>query len=385
MSSQTKQPANPSYVQPFKARVIQNEKVGNPPGQKLKKAVDAKSQQAINNKPVTPQPQNGPTIAVVKANQVTVNKENSAASVPVKQESILKKAAQNVIEDKKAPVHDHGRTATLATSNAETIRENMKKAFMSNPNVKPEEEAEYYEMVRRLDECGTCWANQQKYYSSPFKLQEKGPGQTLYQKDFVKHPIEKAPKIANDFYGTFNIEEPIDFGTTMRNDYKPHKIQANQPVNGERAATGGIPFAGRSGYKAEYIDWGTMPVDYEKAANNKTVISELPFVGKTAYQENFAGQNADPARPLEKSKAKSPLSPGIPFLGETTHNKTYKPFKVGGAPMFNVDNDYEPTEAYPGQYKSLYKQEYTAPDKYKCPAKIFMETHTHPKVKNFKI
>lgn len=66
-----------------------------------------------------------------------------------------------------------------------------------------------------LDECGNCWAGQQKYYTSPFQLMEKGPAPTLYQKDFVKHPIEKAPKIKNDFYTTFNIEEPIDFGTTM--------------------------------------------------------------------------------------------------------------------------------------------------------------------------
>jgi len=268
---------------------------------------------------------------------------------------------------------------------AEVVRENMKKAFLSNPNLKPDEEAEYYETVRRLDECGTCWAGQQKYYTSPYKLMEKGPGVSLYQKDYIPHPIEAAPKIKNDFYGTFNSEEPIDFATTMANDYKAWKPEKNAPFNNEKGLSSGIPFGGRSGYKAEYIDWGRMPVDYEKAPNSKTVISELPFVGKSAYQENYNGNPADGAKPLKKTDNRSPLSPGIPFLGRTTHNSTYKPYKVGGAPMFSAKEEYEPTEAYPNQYSTLYRQDYTKPDKYKCPAKIFMDTHPHPKAKTLKL
>jgi len=46
---------------------------------------------------------------------------------------------------------------------------------------------------------------------------QKNPIQTLYQKDYIKHPLEgKQPKVNNDFYGTFNIEEPMDLTTTMR-------------------------------------------------------------------------------------------------------------------------------------------------------------------------
>jgi len=68
-----------------------------------------------------------------------------------------------------------------------------------------------------LDECGHCWAGQQKYCTAPFKTKQKGPTVSLYQKDFVKHPLEgKGPKVNNDFYGTFNTDEPMDFGTTMR-------------------------------------------------------------------------------------------------------------------------------------------------------------------------
>lgn len=310
--------------------------------------------------------------------QLAAPLENKVQEADKKSSQTLAAAASN---------HIHGgepvRNRTYGGLDEQTVRDNMKKAYLSNPYCK--DEAEYYETIRRLDECGTCWAAQQKYYTSPFKLMEKGPIPTLYQKDFVKHPIEKAPKIKNDFYTTFNIEEPIDFGTTMANDYKPWKPEKNAPFNNDKGLTSGIPFAGRSGYKAEYIDWGRMPIDYEKAPNSKTVISELPFVGKSAYQENFNGNPSDPAQRLKKTDNRSPLSPGIPFLGRTTHNSTYKPYKVGGAPMFAPQEEYEPTEAYPNQFNTLYRQDYTKPNKWKCPAKIFMETHTHPKFKTMKI
>jgi len=318
---------------------------------------------------------------------------NANVSVPVKptQQETANIKPQPVRTEAKKEVHECGHPATdrKATSqtnfDAQSIHEDMKRSYMANPHVQVDEEAEYYETVRRLDVCGTCWAAQQKYYSSPFKLKQKGPGVSLYQKDYVKHPLSgKGPVLKNDFYSTFNINEPIDFGTTMRNDYKAWKPDPAQRFGGDRAATSNIPFGGKSGYKAEYIDWGAMPVNYEKAPNSKTVISELPFVGKSAYQDNFGNTGGEPSRPLEKSKNKSPLSPGIPFLGETTHSKTYKPFKVGGAPMFVTKEEYEPTEAYPNQFKTLYNQDFTAPHNWKCPAKIFMENHPHPRQKYLK-
>jgi len=334
------------------------------------------------------------TLANYNKGMSSKSARNSKAATPIQQNRAQEaekkpapvQATTTTTNDKKKEVVEEVRNyANRPGLNPDTIRENMKKAFDCNPYLKPDDEAEYYETIRRLDECGTCWAGQQKYYTSPFKLMQKGPGATLYQKDFVKHPIEKAPKIKNDFYGTFNIEEPIDFGTTMQQDYKAWKPEKTQPFNTEKGLTSGIPFAGRSGYKAEYIDWGRMPVDYEKAPNSKTVISELPFVGKSAYQENFGHNPTDPAQPMKKTDNRSPLSPGIPFLGRTTHNSTYKPYKVQGAPMFSPQEEYEPTEAYPNQYNTLYRQDYAKPNQHKCPAKIYMETHTHPKYKTLKM
>jgi hypothetical protein len=272
-------------------------------------------------------------------------------------------------------------------SKIKTVSEDIKKAYLTNPGVAIDNEAEYYEIVRRLDECGHCWAGQQKYCTAPFKTKQKGPTTSLYQKDYVKHPLEgKGPKVNNDFYGTFNTDEPMDLGTTMRNDYK----NWNQPapkragVENKNSATG-VPFAGRAGYKADYINWGNLPVTIERPPNNVTVIPELPCSDKTSYRDAFNSLiPVDQAKPLDRDLLKhkrSPLSPGIPFQGATTHNATYKPFKVGANPAFAMADEYEPTEAYPNQYKSTYHQDFNTKPKWKCPARIFMEEHPHPKTK----
>jgi len=407
MSSQNKQTnkaASPSYVKPFKTRIIENNVRGKPLdkltneqmqannnphlsiyNQDFDKGKNVKDLKSNKNATASGTQQNS-SPGQIKTNQLPTNTVNPPKEVPTHSQNLA--GDKNLVEvkaEKHISADIEKNAAGQNKLDEDAVRADMKKCFLANPNVKVDQEAEYYETVRRLDECGGCWAGQKKYYTSPFQLKQKGPGATLYQKDFVKHPIQKGPVIKNDFYGTFNIEEPMDFATTMRNDFKAWKVEPSQQAHGGRAATSGIPFEGRSGYKAEFIDWGAMPVDFEKAPNSKTVISELPFVGKTAYQENFSNaQSNDRARPLEKSKNKSPLSPGIPFLGETTHSKTYKPYKVGGAPMFATDNEYEATEAYPNQFTSLYKQEFGAPQKGPCPAKVFMETNTHPRITTIK-
>jgi len=326
----------------------------------------------------------------VSLKQVNFTNDNANNGVIVHKHHEVEPTHQHVHEHGKYTPHGTQKAMYGSIYNAQSIREEMKKAFMANPFVTVNDEAEYYETIRRLDVCGHCWADQIKYYTAPFKCREKGPGLTLYQKDYVKHPLDsQGPKINNDFYNTFNIEEPMDMGTTMRNDYKPWKVgPVDRPTNNGKSGASGIPFGGRAGYRADYIDWGKMPVEFEKAPNKITVISELPFVGKTAYNNDYEYRPAEQSRPVDRDLLKhkrSPLPPGIPFLGETTHNKTFKPFRIGNAPMFNVKDDYEPTEAYPDQYKTLYQQDYTGPAKWKCPARIFMDTHTHPKFKTLKI
>jgi len=177
--------------------------------------------------------------------------------------------------------------------------------------------------------------------------------------------------------------EPMDFGTTMKNDYKPWPTN---PVKKEtmnwRPATSGIPFAGSSNYKTEYANWGANKMAYEKAPQQLTTIKELPFNGKTTYGDNYGMPDATcQLRPADKKSGKSPITTGIPFLGETTHANTYKPFKVAQVPSFAPEQDYEPTQTLPEHMRSLYSKDFTAPKQWKCPAAIFIETNPHPKFK----
>jgi len=272
--------------------------------------------------------------------------------------------------------------------NNKTVDADIKRCYYCNPEVLADAEAEYYENVRRLDECGHCWQRTQKYYTGPFKIRQKGPTDSIYQKDYVKHPIEKPVKITNDFWGTFETNEPKDFTTTMAQDYKPHKVGPITLANmaGKSAATG-VPFAGRSGYKTEFINWGNMPVNIEKPPVNISVIPEIPFMGKTQYQDIYVKQDGVPARPVDRDlygTKRSPLSPGIPFMGKSTHNATYKPHNIEAMPNFPIIDEFDGDQTYPNQFKSIYQKDYKGNGHWKCPAKIYMETHPHPRAELLK-
>jgi hypothetical protein len=196
------------------------------------------------------------------------------------------------------------------------------------------------------------------------KLQYKPPVGSVYSRDFKKHPLDpKPPKMNNDPWATFRAEQPIDFGTTMRSDYKDWK-QGPPPRNYIdlwKASSYNVPFGGRSGYKAEYLNWGQNASAIEKPVAPKTVIAELPFIGKSTYAQNFTA----PETLIQAGKIdhnlfgkKSPLSPEVPFLAETTTGRTYQPYKVAGLQNVVKKEGYEKVEAYPGQFNTTYGSDF---------------------------
>jgi hypothetical protein len=105
------------------------------------------------------------------------------------------------------------------------------------------------------------------------------------------------------------------------------------------------------------VNWGANPSSNLKPGYQATVIKELPFVGRTIYRDNYqgreGGKDTDMAKLISNSRYgvfrfikmedsfinsnfRSPVSPDFPFMGETTNNSTYRPFKtlkVGDAPL----------------------------------------------------
>lgn len=287
-----------------------------------------------------------------------------------------------------APVAKEGVSQKMYES--QLLKDAMEREFRGHPYYNINDDAEYYDTVKKLDYCGRCWAAQQKYYSSPFKIKHKGPGQTLYQRDYVKHPLDsQGPVLKNDFYTTFQNNEPMDYGTTMRNDYQPWNVG---PVKREtmnfKPATTGIPFAGKSNYRSEFVDWGANLTAYEKPMQGTTIIPELPFMGKTTYGDSFKKPDpTDQLKPTDKDlwkqkNNKSPITSGIPFLGETNYAATYKPFQVGNVPNFENPEEYEPTQTLPEHMRSLYSKDFGPKPHWKCPAIIFMENNPHPRSKH---
>lgn len=140
---------------------------------------------------------------------------------------------------------------TCRSCDSQIVKDTITRDYFNNPFVNVDDEAEYYEIVKRLDICGKCWSAQQKYYTNPFKINHKGPGKSLYQRDYVKHPLDsQGPVLKNDFYSTWQNNVPVDYATTMSADFKDWKMGApKRETMNWRPATSDMPFAGSSNYR----------------------------------------------------------------------------------------------------------------------------------------
>jgi len=317
------------------------------------------------------------------------NKGHSNGGLTVAAAAAKSPSNKKQTETKSAQTQASSPVMTQTMYDSRGLKDAMVKEYGGSQYVNVDNEAEYYEAVKKLDTCGKCWAGQQKYYTGPFKVNHKGPGQTLYQKDFVKHPLsEQGPVLKNDFYSTWNNNVPVDYGTTNKNDFKNWNASApKRETMNWKPATSDIPFAGTSNYRTDYANWGANLVAHEKAPQNKTVISELPFMAHTTYGDEFGMPTATSQlkpvdRDLWRKKEKSPITTGIPFLGESMSASTYKPFKVCSAPSFKPAEEYVPTKTLPEHMRSLYAKDFGAKPSDKCPAAIFMEQNSHPKFKH---
>jgi hypothetical protein len=216
------------------------------------------------------------------------------------------------------------------------------------------EEAKHYEDMRNL----------------VYHLKYKGPKGTLYQRDYVEHPLnQQGPVWKNDFYTTFQNNNSLSYGTTSKADFKAWSVG---PVKKEtmnwRPATTGIPFGGRTSYKVDFIDYGSNFAAFAKRKELPTTIAELPLFAKSTYKEDFGKNNQETpkkAKPADNNLfgKRSPLSTAIPFLGESMAMKSFKPFKVMPAPpQEKYAEPYEPSKSYEGSFKSTYRSDFKKAD-----------------------
>jgi len=180
--------------------------------------------------------------------------------------------------------------------------------------------------------------------------------------------------LKNDFFTTFHNNETMSVATTMRTDYKPWNTGPPQRMK-DPTTFHSVPFAGKSSYRSEFVSWGPNPVNIEKNQQGLSVISELPFLSKTTYKDNFGNWQPSHTQSLKKKSERSPLSPGIPFLGETSSMKDYKPFKVGPSGNKKPGNEWEPVQSYPDQFRSTFTKDYASPTNRKCPAIDVINAH----------
>jgi len=88
-------------------------------------------------------------------------------------------------------------------------------------------------------------------------------------------------------------------------------------------------------------------VSYERREQPLSIIKDLPFHSKTSTNDAHGTYIPSKAKSCKKEWEKSPLSTGMPFLGETAVMRDYKPYKIGPTPWAKKVEKWEPTEAYP--------------------------------------
>lgn len=137
--------------------------------------------------------------------------------------------------------------------------------------------------------------------------------------------------------------------TTHKHDYTTPPLDKKLDMIRPKDTTNYLPFDGYSSYRSTYLNWGSNPSSTLKPPYHPTVIKDLPFLSRTMYRDYFQGKptdrNPDDEKLLNNARYgtfRSPLSPDFPFIGESTTNSTYKPFRTrkGGDSLGPKKVDY---------------------------------------------
>lgn len=88
---------------------------------------------------------------------------------------------------------------------------------------------------------------------------------------------------------------------------------------------------GRSHYRRDFLEWGCAPYQPIKAYSNRTTMEAMPFHGATTYAKDFTN-DTKVTRPvlINKNHETTISKSAIPFLGVTTSQEFFKPFKSQG-------------------------------------------------------
>ena len=184
--------------------------------------------------------------------------------------------------------------------------------------------------------CGKCICGRCKCPKSNLVVDYKKGAGSEYQNNYKQGMCHDCqPLLKGDFFSSYYNNQPIDLLTTHKHDYKTPPLGPSSEKNKLKDTNNYLPFDGFSNYRMTYLNWGSNPSSTLKPPFHPTVIKDLPFISKTMYRDNFQGKpcerNPEEDQLLNNARYgtfRSPLSPDFPFIGESTSNATYKPFRT---------------------------------------------------------
>eukprot|EP01017_Pseudomicrothorax_dubius_P006665 TRINITY_DN11948_c0_g5_i2.p1 TRINITY_DN11948_c0_g5~~TRINITY_DN11948_c0_g5_i2.p1 ORF type:complete len:483 (+),score=78.37 TRINITY_DN11948_c0_g5_i2:43-1491(+) len=192
---------------------------------------------------------------------------------------------------------------------------------------------------------------------------------STYAKDFVPQDPKPSLHIPHEKYSTKFGGQALDFMSIHRTDFRAWTTTKPKIARPPEATTFGIPLAGSSSYKQDFINFGGHASQYELPKQRPTTISELPFYGQTSYGDAYQKWNSQREKPIKAAGAGSPF-PLMPFSGDSAYRSAFKGPKTTVVERNRgVDLTSEKAGTWKGQFETQSMSVYRGEQIPNCPAR----------------
>ncbi|CAD8168811.1 unnamed protein product [Paramecium octaurelia] len=218
--------------------------------------------------------------------------------------------------------------------------------------------------------CGRCRCD----VSNQVKLKINGSFLTIYDKDFIPHKSSYnnlTPLNSKTYTTKFLDQKTIDFTTSHQQDYKEMPLQSTESFKPPyRPQLGSM--SNLTSYRSNYSNWGNNYQRFSRYPHISTS-TDIKFIGKTQYQDSFVPPSSWKVESQNYFKSELSPMPTGPFVGMTTSQQNFQPFKVARSPQKPTHHKYETTPSFDGQFTSTGMKDFTQQQDDYCPAKQFQK------------
>ncbi|CAD8115852.1 unnamed protein product [Paramecium primaurelia] len=222
--------------------------------------------------------------------------------------------------------------------------------------------------------CGRCICGQCKCPKMLLSNDFKKGQESLYQRNFIAHGKQKQIPLI-DHNVTYKSQLPMDINTIQRSTYQAHTDAKPAESLKPEQKVFLIPFSSSSAYRLDYTGGGMSSLKINPP-HHPTVV-DIPMTTHSTYQDNFYKKPIPREEFLttaNKSSFKSPISPELPFIHQSTNSAFYKPYQTGKLNRNDPEQNVRMIPAFDGQFNSTTQKDFDDKNPKKCPSRVFLNS-----------